>query len=51
MLLRIAVGVIILLAIDAYFFHGRYFAIVLDEVENFGTNLNDAISRFTRRLQ
>ena len=51
MLYRIAVILVILFAADAYFFRGRYVAAGFELAQNFGGNLNGAISQFTRRLQ
>jgi hypothetical protein len=51
MLYRLAVVLVVLVVVDAYFFRGQYVTASLQFVQNFGSNLNDGISQFTRRLQ
>ncbi|HLH96213.1 MAG TPA: hypothetical protein VKW08_13950 [Xanthobacteraceae bacterium] len=51
MLFRVAVVLIGLCAVDAYFFRGQYLSATVQFVQNFGSNMNDGISQFTRKLQ
>ena len=51
MAFRVAVILMILFAVDAYCFRGRYVAAGFEFAQNFGGNINGGISQFTRRLQ